>query len=100
MLPCYTAAFSSHKTSITKYLLLFAKIGLKHKIGGEDSRGGLLILSSFGQNALECIKGTENFDVLQDHDPQLFYIEDIRKYNLLHQAALSRHFDQVKYFCN
>ena len=78
-LPCFKAAEASLSVN-TKYLLSFAQLGLKHGIGGKGSRGGLLIEDDKGTRALKKVRDPDVFDVLQKHNPPLFYKEDIKIY--------------------
>ena len=99
-LPCHVAA-SVASSSASKYLMLFIEIGLKYSIGGEDSRGGLLITNGHEWNALKCIEDPEVFDVLQKYEPPLFCKADVQKYHLLHNAAgFHRNLKLVKYLYN
>lgn len=62
-IPLHLAAMYA-KPSLYKYLELFINIGLKHNIGGEKSRGCLLMPNKYGTNALEMIKHPEIFEML------------------------------------
>ena len=81
VLPCCKAAKMA-TSSAHNYLLTFLGIGLQHNIGGEGSRGGLL-----RHGSLYSIKDPEVFEALRNHDPPLFYEEDVQEYGLLHHAA-------------
>ena len=93
-LPCHNV------TSSKKYFKLFIGLGCEHNIGSKSSRGGLLIPDKGGRNALHSIQHPEIFEMLRYMSPPLFYIEDIQKYNLLHNI-LDEYFNVnlVKYFC-
>ena len=88
--------------SCHNYLKLFIDVGLKHNVGGKDSRGGLA--SQRGEMvddvALRQIEHYEIFEMLREMNPPLFYIEDIQKYHLLHYAIQCRSLDRMKYLIN
>ena len=81
-------------------MLSFAEIGLKYDIGGKESRGGLLVKNKRGVKALHKVKDPEVFDLLQKHNPPLFYKKDVKKCKLIHYAATYCSLDLVKYFHN
>lgn len=96
-LPCHYAA--EHSTSsFNKILESFAVIGRKHNIGGDDSRGGLLVPRDTGRIALQCIVNKETLEILREVDSPLFYVQDIQKYHLLHYAAWRCNLELAKYF--
>lgn len=98
MIPCHYKAINSKKHS--KYLELYTKIGVKHGIGGRDGRGGLLVTDNRGHNALHFLNDPQVFEMLREMDPPLFYIEDVKKYNLLQNAIVNHGEYLVKYFCD
>lgn len=98
-LPCRVAAHKASSSS-HRYLLMFAEVGCHYNIGGEESRGGLLTPTNHGHNALHFIRDPKVFDVLQNHNPPLFYTKDIQKKILIHIAARKESLELVKYLCN
>ena len=98
-LPCHQAAHVG-SSSANKYLLLFADIGYQHNIGGEKSRGGLLVRDDQQFHSLAFISDPKVFDALKKHDPPLFYIKDVKRNILLHHATRNYSLDLVKYFCS
>lgn len=101
-LPCHYAAGFEEINPSPKYLPLFANIGYKHAIGGENSRGGLLVCDRCNNNALRYVNDHNVLDLFQKNNPPLFFKEDIRNYTLLHDAAYfdESSFDLVKYLCD
>ena len=98
-IPCHLAAEAA-SNSAHNYLLLFARLGLQHQIGGTDKRGSLLVETTYGDNALHHVIDPTVLDVLRKHSPSLFYTEDVKKYNLLHSAANCETLDLVKNYCS
>ena len=98
MIPCHYKAINSKKHS--KYLELYTRIGVKHGIGGKDGRGGLLVNDNRGHTALHFLNDPQVFDMLRTMDTPLFYKEDVKNYNLLHNAILNHGEYLVKYFCD
>ena len=96
MLPCHIEASKKTKSSY-KNLKLYAEIGRKHNIGGEEMRGGLLTTYHNKRNTLHFFVHTEPFELLRETSPPSFYIEDVQKYQLLHCAASRCNLDLVKY---
>ena len=94
---CHLAA-SVTSSSAHKYLVLFADIGHRYNVGGEESRGGILLPATWC-NVLEYISEPKVFHLLQKHNPPLFCKEDVQTYELLHHAAQCKTLDLVKYFC-
>ena len=94
VIPCHTAA-NMATSSAYNHLLTFLDIGLQYSIGGEDSRGGLL-----RHGSLRCIRDPEVFEAMRNHDPPLFYVEDVQKHGLLCNAASEHSLDLVEYFYN
>ena len=102
-LPCHAAA---HMTSMSlyasRYFHLFASIGCKYSIGGEDYRGGMLI-PDFANDytALHYITDPCVFHELENlNSPPLFETQDVENFNLLHNAVEHYSIDLVKYFCS
>ena len=100
-LPCHHAALNATSSS-HMYLKLFTDVGRKHKIGGYNSRGGLLVPDNTGENALNCLTDPQLFDVFRNMNPPLFFTEDIRNYNLIFSAVrnFGKRHDLVQYFCD
>ena len=98
-LPCHVAAKKASST-VHKQLLSFVDVGCQHNIWPDDRRGGLLQNDRFRLNALHYIKDPKVFDILRKHDPPLFYIEDVQKYDLLHHATETHSLGLIKYFYN
>ena len=99
-LPCHCAVASVSKSSL-KYLRLIANVGFQHKVGGNKMRGGLLMFKDAGCNLFQMITDIRVFNVLKNHNPPLFHIDDVQKYNLLHLAVQKNSsLDVVKYLCD
>lgn len=109
-LPIHTAA---RYTSCARYVPFLAREGIKHKVGGGNKRGGLLIKavgSDFGTNALQLLsnlsssddtKATDStyLDVIKElRDTHLLLQEDIQEYNLLMYSCCSSSRIRFEYF--
>ena len=98
-LPIDNAAQYATQSS-NRYLKLYIDVGLKHNIGGEDARGSLVMPDKEDYVALRDIRHHEIFEMLQQMSPPLFYVEDIQKFHLLHNASKNQCAGLVKYFCD
>ncbi len=99
-LPIRRFACSDNEEVVTKYVPLLAEVGRKYGIGGEESRGGLLVKNANGDNALEavsCQKSSNVMKALKNADPPLLLKEDVRDYTLLHNAVANGSIEMVKY---
>ena len=84
-----------------KYLKLYTDVGIKFNVGGKDSRGGLLVPDDGGLTPLHSTRHPEMLEMLRQMRLQLFFIEDIQKYHLLHNAfQLFVSHDLTKFFCD
>jgi hypothetical protein len=88
-LPIFAA--SQYKESVG-YVPLLAKEGVKHNVGGDDARGGLL-LGDPVLKELTCMGGSETADPLyldvmkKLRESKLLLREDIQDHNLLYHAC-------------
>lgn len=99
-LHCYWA--TSVDTSRAIYVPLFTDIGCRHNIGDERSRGGLLAQDNDGQNVLQNLATSPSADTIKammnNFDPPLFFVEDVRKYHLLCHAVKEECLHNVNFF--
>ena len=99
-IPIHHAASFATTPNDYEYLLSCTKTGLEHVVGGEDSRGGLLLQDNYGANALHLIDDVNALRKLRHNDPPFLQVEDVQKYHLLHNAVLhARDLEVVKYLC-
>ena len=99
-LPIHHAVFCA-TASFSKYFKLYIDVGLKHEIGGKDMRGGLLEKSFSGCVGLNYVRDPEIFELLRQRSPPLFYVEDIKKFHILHHVIEEgRNLNLVQYICN
>ena len=99
-LPCHWAAMFATEYS-NRYFKLYIDIGCRYNIGGEDSRGGLLVPNHCqSQNAFHYIEDPAMLEMLRQMNPPLFHIQDVQKYHLLHLVLLCyrNNLNMVKYF--
>lgn len=110
-LPIHYAVCSNIRQGQETFLPLFASVGMKYKIGGEEARGGLLIKNSNGNdvfNILARMEGTTgSFEALRNIQPEpLFFNEDVQRYSLVScqlslvrfdTASFERRMDVLKY---
>lgn len=81
--------------AVSKYVPLLATEGIKHKVGGEDARGGLLSYDSNRMNALEslchfCSDDEERVNVFKMlRQLGLLRKNDIQEYRLLKATCFS-----------
>ena len=83
-LPIFSACTSA------QFAPLLADFGIQHEIGGKETRGGLLVETFIGHNILEQLAySTDNGDQVMAAlmSKNLFFVEDIKEYNLLHHAV-------------
>ena len=86
-----------------EFVPLLADFGIQHEIGGKETRGGLLVAlnDSVGNNILEHnVIRAGNSDQLMAAlmSKNLFFVEDIKEYNLLHHAVQAKNIEHVRYF--
>ena len=90
-----------HRATRTRFeadnVAMLAKHGMKHDVGGKDSRGGLLVRTGQGFNVLQRIRNVETFEKLANSDPPLFFKQDILDYDLLHFAVKDENMARAKW---
>ena len=99
-LPIHWFALSISEEAVMRYVPLLAKAGRKYRIGGEEGRGGLLVESTTGMTAIECLTPSKSIDImgaLKNVDPPLILKEDVRNHQLIHIAVSARNFEMTKY---
>ena len=82
---------SQYKDSV-HYVPLLAKEGVKHNVGGDDARGGLLgdhkVLKTLAFGVVRIDDDPLYLDVIKKlKESKLFLREDIRDYDLLYWAC-------------
>ena len=113
-LPICTAALSM---ATVRYVPFLAKEGVKHKVGGDDGRGGLLVQGEDGWNTFELLairflpigKRPEHVqmdkayaDVMKElKDASLLTKDDIKNYGLLYHTCNAYNFKQrFEFLCD
>ncbi|GFH49895.1 hypothetical protein CTEN210_06371 [Chaetoceros tenuissimus] len=86
-----------------EYIPVLAQEGIKHKVGGEDARGGLLTIDSGRRNTLQILGYYGNdhamkVNVFQElRELGLLQKNDIQEYKLLEWTCVSRSRDRFEY---
>ena len=87
-----------------QYIQLFAKIGVRHEIGGKFARGGILVYprndSRAGNLLQQLAKYNDSIDIFEQMrkaNPPLFFVEDIQNFKLVHSAVLGKNIEVIKY---
>jgi hypothetical protein len=89
-LPIYSAAMSKESVH---YVPLFAKEGIKHNVGGDDARGGLLlgndnVLAELARGSNDISDDPLYLDVMKKlRESKLLLREDIQDHDLLYCAC-------------
>ncbi|GFH49900.1 hypothetical protein CTEN210_06376 [Chaetoceros tenuissimus] len=113
MLPIHTAA----TTVGYKYVPVLAKEGIKHNVGGEDARGGLLLTDpsiDHGCNILQllstnvddddddyvCVDSNRLNVMIELQRSDLLLKNDIREHDLLHVSCFERTKERFEYLVN
>ena len=81
LIPIQSAAFCY---ASSEYVPVLAKEGVKHKVGGEDARGGLLMADPTdedGWNTLQCLSNVGDDDT--EDEKRLKVLKELRKSGLL-----------------
>ena len=104
-LPIHTA---SYNTESLPYVPLLAMEGMKHNVGGEVGRGGLLVPNEDGDSPLKIFMTFNSdkktfVDVMKElKEANLFRREDIKNHDLLYWSAYESYKQQfkLKFLCD
>ena len=108
---------ATYNIASAPYVPLLAKEGVKHKVGGKDGRGGLLVVDDDGDTTLQLLV-VLRFDVDDDNpmrdqydrafvdamkelrEANLFTKDDIKKYDLLFHTCVEGCKQRFDFLCD